>query len=165
MKKLFSLPVITTLSFVANAGYAATQSQLVAVYSCTNGCNVTNNANKFSCAYPDGKNCGNPTTNIFVPQMSNPVANVMPAVQEKSTATSARAARVSRPNATTKPIGNKPNGGNMDKSSNEECPAGCKRECLPVANESGPVFCDCFDADGGFCKTNQSSSGVSQNQK
>lgn len=166
MEKLLLLPIVTTLSFVANAGYAATQSQIVAVYSCTNGCNVTNNANKFSCAYPDGKSCGNPTTNIFVPQMSTPVTNVTPVAQEKSATTSARAARVSRPN--TKPIGNKPSSGKIDKSSSGwgslTCPDGCKPDCITIANAPG-VLCECYDDKGNVCKDVQSSVGDPENQK
>lgn len=161
-KTILTVGIISVL-FATN-GYAATQ--LVAVYSCTNGCNVTNNANRFSCAYPDGKSCGNPTTNIFVPQMSTPVTNVMPVAQEKSTATSARAARVSRPNATTKPIGNKPSSGNVDKSSNGwfavECPEGCTADCITAGQT---VVCDCKDDKGNVCKDEYHTSAPSTNDK
>ena len=143
----------------ATNGYADNRQSILVRYACPDNCNVTNDAEmtKFSCIFSDNKDCGNPVINILegskpVPVLKEPTTNATSTDQKKSEPTTARAARVARPN-TTKPTNNKPQG--PDKSASGyifvECPSQCSLHCEHADHAS---WCECRTSDGKLCEEN-----------
>lgn len=131
----------------ATNGYGGKQS--VVVYTCNDGCDITNDAT--GCTYSNGKDCGKPAASIFVPQTSMPMTTVAPKNQpQKSDPVSARAAKTTRPNV-SKPT--KPNG--PDKSANGyvhiTCPEGCTLHCSSTTGGQ-TNYCECQTSDGRLCE-------------
>jgi len=119
---------------------------MVAVYTCQDGCNVTNDKTNFNCLYPDGKSCGNAAVDIFVSQTAG--TKITSNTQPKSEPVSARSATVTARAAkktTPKPnAGNKPTG--PDKAAGGDvyirCPNGCSLECSSVEQGQSSI-CVC----------------------
>ena len=115
--------IVAAVSAISAGAFAAGNSSVVALYTCPDGCSVNSDANntKFDCVYPEGKACGSPMINIFVPEISEAIAGVIPKSQprsetkKKSEPVSARAA--AKPISATQPT-------------QPICPDGCYFMCL-----------------------------------
>ena len=118
-------------------------NQMVAVYTCTNGCDVITDKTSFNCVSADGKSCGNAVANIFVPQTPAPIGNTSLRAVETTQSTTARAARVAR-KLTAKPNSD----GILDKSVNITCPRECHADCT---NHPSGVTCTCKTSQGALC--------------
>ena len=123
-------------------------NQMVAVYTCTNGCDVITDKTSFNCVSADGKSCGNAVANIFVPQTPAPIGNTSLRAVETTQSTTARAARVAR-KPTAKPISSSNATGGVDKSMSGTveitCPSGCSFKCVNWGNTN---YCGCMNSDG-----------------
>ena len=149
IKKRFLILGAIGAIFATNV-YADSNKSVVAVYTCQDGCNVTNDAGKtnFSCTNPNGKACGDVIANVFIPQTSDTIVNIAQKTQTKSEPVSGRAgqvsARVAKTTSSLKANGRTPSG--PDKAASGDvyirCPNGCSLECTSVANGQSSI-CVC----------------------
>jgi len=151
MKKSFLIFGVIGAIYGIN-GWAAGNKSMVAVYTCPDNCFVNNNENTFTCAYNDGKSCGNATANVFIPQ--TPDANVnlamngqigLEAIPARTNQVSARAAK--KQNTTTS---NKPKSSTQDSAAGgsgyEQCPPPCSFH--EFTRDDGIVTHICLEPDG-----------------
>ena len=134
--------IVAAVSAISAGAFAAGNSSVVALYTCPDGCSVNSDANntKFDCVYPEGKACGSPMINIFVPEISEAIAGVIPKSQprsetkKKSEPVSARAA--AKPISATQP--------------QSICPNGCFFSCPIQECRACPVHpCGCYEETSG----------------
>ena len=153
MKKTFLSIAVVGAMFAVN-GYA--DNQMVAVYTCQNGCNVINDKTNFSCIYPDGKSCGGAKADIFVSQTTD--AMIASNGQQRSDQVSGRSATVAA-RAAAKPT-QRPNSGASGNSSGPDktvvvtCPRDCKYDCDKITQPDGTQLnvCACKTKSGALCE-------------
>ena len=151
IKKRFLILGAIGAIFATNV-YADSNKSVVAVYTCQDGCNVTNDAGKtnFSCTNPNGKACGDVIANVFIPQTSDTIVNIAQKTQTKSEPVSGRAGKIT--SVTTIPA--------ISSASSSPCPKGCFMDCsglgTPIGNVGGmglsAAGCHCVDGNGNRCK-------------
>ncbi|MBO4672404.1 MAG: hypothetical protein J5608_01995 [Alphaproteobacteria bacterium] len=136
--------IVAAVSAISAGAFAAGNSSVVALYTCPDGCSVNSDANntKFDCVYPEGKTCGSPMTNIFVPEISEAIANVLPKSQPKSE-TKKKSEPVSA-RAAAKPISV------TQTKQRQLCPDGCFFGCPIQECKDCPVPpCGCYEETSG----------------